>query len=109
MHFLLSAPSPLAALQQYLFVENRPVELSMNNSKLSVIAQFVFVWGLIEGYYAFETLHPVRSFATSDDQAKAAQALLIRFIGNRTEDIDVVVDSIGQEYVTVKKHNPNSC
>jgi len=71
--------------------------------------KILFILGLGVIYIdGFQTLELVKSFTSSEDQTKAAQALLYRFLGNRSQDIDVVVDSANQEYVHVRNFKTSS-
>ena len=51
-----------------------------------------------------KSLDSVKSYATDEDQAKAAQALFYRFLGNRSDEIQAIIDSSFKqepEYVMV--------
>ena len=39
----------------------------------------------------FETLNPVKSYVTAEDQTKAAEGLIYRIVGNRSDEIRVYV------------------
>jgi len=52
----------------------------------------------------FETLEPVKSFVTAEDQTKAVEELIQRFLGNQSNQIDVtvVLSSEDPEFVSVR-------
>ena len=67
------------------------------------LRMFLLVLG-VRALQRFDTLEPIRSYTSSEDQAKAAQSLIFRFIGNRVKDVevDILLEPGSQEYVNVR-------